>query len=450
MKTETKQDRSLSRWLKRRPIPAGLYYYRGRDEFRRMALQLRLEADGTGILAINAKTVLYLNETAAAHAYYFLQGMSTEKAVAKIRNLYRVGEKTAKNDHEKLIYTISTLAQTDEVCPTSYLDIEKIQPFSQNLSAPVRMDLALTFRCQNGCLHCYAGGPHETPEMSTEEWKKVLDRMKALGIFIATFTGGEPTLRDDVPNLIVHAQKLGIVTGLVTNGRKFKQMNFATTLEMAGLDFAQITIESKNPETHDQMTSSKGSWEETVEGIRNLIKTTIYTTSNTTLTKLNAADFLETLEFIHDLGIKTFGCNGLIHSGRGPSFAKDYALEPDELKTLLPRIHEKAHSLGMEFLWYTPTRYCELDPVSMELGVKSCTASCMNMCVGPTGDVYPCQSYFQSLGKFLDTPWDKIWNHPLSKQLRARAYAPEDCADCPELPLCGAGCPLELQDSTKH
>jgi radical SAM protein with 4Fe4S-binding SPASM domain len=445
MKTQTRQDRSLTSWFRRKPIPPGLYYYRGRGEFKRMALQLRLESDGSGMLAINAKTVLYLNETAAAHAYYFLQGMVTEKAARQIAKLYRVSEETARNDYEKLIYTVSTLAQTEEVCPTSYLDIEKVQPFSQNLSAPVRMDLALTFRCQNGCLHCYAGGPHETPEMSTEEWKQVLDKMKSLGIFIATFTGGEPTLREDLPYLIAHAQKLGIVTGLVTNGRTFKQGNFATALEMAGLDFAQVTLESKDPGIHNQMTGSKGSWEETVEGVRNLLKTTVYTTTNTTLTKLNAANFLETLEFLHDLGIKTFGCNGLIQSGRGPSFAKEYALEPDELKTLLQRIQKRAHRLEMEFLWYTPTRYCEIDPVNMGLGVKSCTASCMNMCIGPTGDVYPCQSYFQSLGKFLETPWGTIWNHPLSKQLRSRAYAPADCEDCPELTLCGAGCPLELQ-----
>jgi radical SAM protein with 4Fe4S-binding SPASM domain len=411
-----------------------------------MALQLRIEPDGRGVLAINAKTVLYLNETATAHAYYFVQGMKTESAVGQIRKLYRVSEETARRDHENLIYSVSTLAQTEEVCPVSYLGIEKVEPFSQDLSAPVRMDLALTFRCQNGCLHCYAGGPHETEEMSTEQWKRVLDKMKRLGIFIATFTGGEPTLREDLPDLIVHAQRIGIVTGLVSNGRKFKEKNFATLLEMAGLDFAQVTLESNDPDVHDRMTGSKGSWQETVEGIKNLEATTIYTTTNTTLTKLNASTFLETLHFLHTLGVKTFGCNGLIHSGRGPSFAKDYALDTDELKTLLPRIQEKASQLGMSFLWYTPTRYCELDPVNMGLGVKSCTASCMNICVGPSGDVYPCQSYFQSLGKFLETEWEAIWNHPLSKQLRTRAYVPEDCEDCPDLPACGAGCPLELRD----
>jgi radical SAM protein with 4Fe4S-binding SPASM domain len=283
--------------------------------------------------------------------------------------------------------------------------------------------------------------------MDTENWRRVLDKMKEQGIFIATFTGGEPTLREDLPELIVHAQKIGIVTGLVTNGRRLKDKDFVSTLEKAGLDFAQVTLESSNPEIHDAMTASKGSWQETIEGIRNLIPTTIYTTTNTTLTKLNAAGFLETLDLVHSLGVKAFGCNGLIYSGKGPSFAESNALKPDELKHLLQEVQEKASHMGMSFLWYTPTRYCELNPVNLGLGVKSCTASGMNMCIGPSGDVYPCQSYFQSLGKFLKTDWKKIWNHPLSKQLRARDYAPEDCHGCTELPVCGAGCPLELKDS---
>jgi radical SAM protein with 4Fe4S-binding SPASM domain len=349
-----------------------------------------------------------------------------------------------RNDHEKLLYAISTLAQTEQVCPISYLGVEKVEPFSQELSAPIRMDLALTFRCQNNCQHCYTGGPHETDEMDTESWKRALDKMKELGIFIATFTGGEPTLREDLPELISHAQKIGIVTGLVTNGRKLKDRSFVSTLERAGLDFAQVTLESSKPDIHDRMTGAKESWHETVEGIRNLIPTTIYTTTNTTLTKLNTGDFSETLNFIHDLGVKAFGCNGLIHSGKGPSFAAGNELKPDELKHILSKIQEKATHLGMSFLWYTPTRYCELNPVSLGLGVKSCTASGMNMCIGPSGDVYPCQSYFQSLGKFLETDWKAIWNHPLSKQLRAHEFAPDDCVDCAEFPVCGAGCPLEI------
>ncbi|UCB60508.1 MAG: radical SAM protein, partial [Candidatus Bathyarchaeota archaeon] len=119
---------------------------------------MRVEQGGSGMLVINANTVLYLNETATAHAYFLMQGMQTEEAVKNIKKIYRVDAVTARAEHERLIFAVSTLAQTEKVCPISFLDVKQVDPYTQPLSAPLRMDLALTFRCQNNCIHCYAGG----------------------------------------------------------------------------------------------------------------------------------------------------------------------------------------------------------------------------------------------------------------------------------------------------
>ena len=406
-----------------------------------------MESDGKGLLVINANTVLYLNETATAQAFFFMQGMTTDEAVKKIRHMYRVNKKTARNDHERLIYTVTTLAQTEEVCPISFLNVQRVEPFTQEFSAPLRVDLALTFRCQNNCVHCYAGGPHETSELTTKQWKEVIDRLHQIGVFILTFTGGEPTLREDLPELLFYAQNKGIVTGLITNGRKLKDKTYVETLEKTGLDFIQVTLESHKPKIHDLMTATKGSWKETVAGIKNIIPTQIYATTNTTLSKHNASDFLETIDFLKRLGVAAFGCNSLIYSGKAGAVSEEFALPLETLRELLPKVHDKANQLGLKFLWYTPTQYCRFDPVKLGLGVKSCTAAKINMCVGPNGDVYPCQSYFESLGNILKDDWKKIWNHPLCLSLRAREYAPEKCMECPQLPVCGGGCPLELKET---
>ncbi|UCH31626.1 MAG: hypothetical protein JSV05_09090, partial [Candidatus Bathyarchaeota archaeon] len=143
--------------LHRSMVPKGRFTYRGVGDLAKMALQLRIEPTGQGLLVINANTVLYLNETATAHAYFLMKGISIEEAVLNIRKIYRVDEKTARAEHENLIFTISTLAQTEKICPVSYLNIKQIEPFAQPLSAPLRMDLALTFECQNNCVHCYIG-----------------------------------------------------------------------------------------------------------------------------------------------------------------------------------------------------------------------------------------------------------------------------------------------------
>lgn len=374
-----------------------------------------------------------------------MQGMPTDLAVKRIQSMYLVDKETAKTDHEKLLYTISTLAQTDEVCPISFLDVKSVEPFTQQISAPFRMDLALTFNCQNNCVHCYTGGPHKTDELTTEQWKKVIDRLHEIGVFIVTFTGGEPTLRDDLPQLLQYAQNKGIVTGLVTNGRRLKDKNYVKTLEKTGLDFVQITLESHKPEVHDLMTGTRGSWKDTIAGIKNIIPTKIYTTTNTTLSKHNTEDFLETISFIKQLGVAGFGCNSLIYSGKAPEISDEFAVPIETLKELLPKVHDKANQLGLKFQWYTPTQYCRFDPVSLGLGVKSCTAGMINMCVGPDGEVYPCQSYFESLGNILKDDWQKIWNHPLAISIRKREYVEPKCKDCPQLQICGGGCPLELQ-----
>ena len=436
----------LKKAISKPKIPMGRYTYRGEDKFAGMSLQLRIEQSGQGVMVINANTVLHLNHTGTAFAYYFMQGLAQKEVLTKIRRMYHVNGDTAKADYEKLVYTISTLAQTEKIDPVTFLDIEKEEPFTYQYSAPLRMDLALTFRCQNDCVHCYAGGPHETTELTTAQWKSIIDKLSEIGVFILTFTGGEPTLREDLPELQLYAQNKGMVTGLISNGRKLKDRVYVDVLEKSGLDFVQITLESHKPQIHDLMTSADGSWKETVEGIQNAVQSQIYVSTNTTLSKHNANDFITTIDYIKGLGVDAFGCNSLIYSGKAPSASEEFTLDVEDLKMLLPKIRDKANAVGLKFLWYTPTQYCQFDPVQLGLGVKTCTAAMINACVGPNGDVYPCQSYFESLGNILNEPWEKIWHHSLAEKLRNRENVEEKCKDCSQLQVCGGGCPLELQN----
>jgi radical SAM protein with 4Fe4S-binding SPASM domain len=411
-----------------------------------MSLQLRIDSNMLGVMVINANTVLHLNQTASAYAYFFMQGIPENEVIRKIRQMYRVDASKAKSDYEKLVYTISTLAQTEKVCPLSFLEVEKEEPFTYQYSAPLRVDLALTFKCQNSCVHCYAGGPHETPELSTSQWKDAIDHLSEIGVFIVTFTGGEPTVREDLAELLQYAQNKGMVTGLITNGRKLKDKEYVRALEESGLDFVQVTLESHDSKIHDLMTATEGSWIETVEGIKNAVNSQIYVTTNTTLSQYNAMEFLETVDYIRDLNVAAFGCNSLIYSGKGNDAVQEFAVSAGTLNELLPKIRNKANHLGLKFLWYTPTQYCQIDPVQLGLGVKSCTAAMINMCIGPNGDVYPCQSYFESLGNILVDEWEKIWENPLAVKIRNRQYVEPKCSNCPQLQICGGGCPLEIKN----
>ncbi|MCB0241561.1 MAG: SPASM domain-containing protein, partial [Anaerolineae bacterium] len=74
------------------------------------------------------------------------------------------------------------------------------------------------------------------------------------------------------------------------------------------------------------------------------------------------------------------------------------------MPALLIRVRDRAEELGMRFLWYTPTEYCRMSPVELELGAKRCNAGEYSLCIEPNGDVLPCQSYYVAAGNILRDP----------------------------------------------
>ena len=254
------------------------------------------------------------------------------------------------------------------------------------------------------------------------------------------FTGGEPTLRPDLPELIAYAEKKGQITGINTNGRMLKDADFVLRLVDAGLDHVQITFESHIADIHDRMVAAHGAWVETEMGLKNALQSPLFVMTNTTLLQENSQHLDATLSYLADLKVPTIGLNALIYSGRGLSVGN--ALAEKDLPPLLDMARRMTQANQQRLIWYTPTQYCHFDPVQMQLGVKGCTAALYNMCVEPDGSVLPCQSYYTSLGNMLNTPWDQIWNHDLAESLRERRDVPPACQACLFLQECGGGCPL--------
>jgi radical SAM protein with 4Fe4S-binding SPASM domain len=438
-------DRIKSWFEPYRPLPPGIYHYQTPPDVpHQYRLHLRVEKDGHGVLLINAARVLHLNQTAMEHARLLIEHRTPEEAAREIAKRYDVKAETARADFSSLQEAIVAIAEGGEgVCPVSYLDVERIEPMSAYLSAPYRMDLALTYRCQNDCPHCYVGRPKDFPEISTEEWKRAIGVCWEQGIPHLTFTGGEATLRPDLPELVQYAEDIGLVTGLQTNGRRLQDRAYLDQLLLAGLDHVQITLESHNPAIHDAMVGAAGAWQETVAGIRTVVNADVYMMTNTTLTTENISGIEETIAFAASLGVPTFGCNSLIYSGAGACVGS--GIPEHELEPIMERVKEATQAHHMRLIWYTPTQYCEFDPTGLELGIKGCTAARYNMAVEPNGDVLPCQSYYVSLGNILSTPWEAIWEHELARYLRNRDFMMSKCYNCPDQVLCGGGCPLYSQ-----
>ena len=397
-------------------------------------------------MLVNASRVLHLNPTAASMAYLSLEHVPEERAIQLMSRAYHVTKPQLKSDYASFSGQLSELLRPDGACPIHDLDLEVTAPFSAQPSAPYRMDLAITYRCNNDCAHCYNERPRDYEEVSTETWKTILDRIWQIGIPHVVFTGGEPTLRQDLPELIAHAEKNGQVTGLNTNGRRLGDPDYVKSLVEAGLDHVQITVESHDPLVHDRMVCAKGAWRQTVAGLKNFLKTKLYVMTNTTMLRANSPYLAQTLDFLAELGVPTVGLNALIYSGKGATVGS--GLHEAELSEILGMARQHTEDHQQRLIWYTPTEYCHFDPMQLELGIKACTAALYNMCIEPDGGVLPCQSYYQPLGNLLRDDWSAIWNHPLAIHLRERHYTPAKCKDCVLLTECGGGCPLKLSQTT--
>lgn len=424
----------------------GLFHFDYQGKGERARVHLRIDPDGSGLLLVNASRIMHLNPTAAFMASLILHNKPQDQAINNLVEVFDAPREQIINDYAQITEQLHELIKPDGACPIHDLNLEVIPPFSTHPSAPYRMDLAVTYRCNNDCSHCYNARSRDYPELLTSQWHQVLDQLWKIGIPHVVFTGGEPTLRHDLPELIRHAEHNGQITGINTNGRRLANQDYVEDLVKAGLDHVQITIESHDPAIHDGMVGSNGAWKQTVAGIKNVLETPLYVMTNTTMLTTNSPGMPNTLEFLAQIGVPTVGLNALIYSGRG--LAVNTGLAEAELYQLLSNARPIIANHHQRLIWYTPTQYCNFDPMQLELGVKGCTAALYNMCVEPNGDVIPCQSYYQSVGNILSSRWNDIWNHELSISLRERRGIQEKCNNCSLLAECGGGCPLAANRNT--
>ncbi len=411
-----------------RLAPVGLHHFR-RDDSR---MHLRVEPDGNGVLVVNAANLIRLNPTGSDCVWLLLSGCDEKEAASRLARRYGLSKKKALADYHGFRLDLEAVISGEKVV----LEVEEI-PDSMP-SAPYRADLALTYRCNVACGHCYKGD-RKVPELDTESWKKIINTLADAGVPQVVFTGGESVLRDDLPELVYHAECLGLITGLLTNGVALAHPDTVDSLREAGLDYVQVTLESGEPEAHNRMVGAE-TWEKTVQGIRNSLAAGFHTVTNTTITEDNRDTVLSVPGFVAGLGVAAAAFNTIICSGHSSGGEK--SLSEDALEGLLLELKEACDARGLRMLWYSPTMYCHLDPEQLDLGQRRCTAASMNICVEPDGTVLPCQSWFQGAGNLLTDDWNLIWNSVLFQSIRNRDYLPVKCRECIEFEVCGGGCPL--------
>ena len=174
----------------------------------------------------------------------------------------------------------------------------KTEQMRQSTIKGNRFMFVINHKCNNNCLHCAESENRSNPEPSAVEIKKTLEDVLVDGFSDVFFSGGEPTLRKDIIELVGFAKSRGYRVLLFTNGRKFSGTAFAEHMASAGLYSVVIPLHSHIPEVHDRVTSVRGSYKETMQGICNCLEKNILVNIKIIPTKLNYISLPETVEFI--------------------------------------------------------------------------------------------------------------------------------------------------------
>lgn len=351
-----------------------------------------------------------------------------KRAVARTHRTYP-GTRRVKllSDLDLMLTSLIAVARGEE--PLAEVGTLSLGEYAEKMSAPHRMDLMVSAMTRNGawhcnqkCLHCYAAGQPvgETPELTTAQWKEALKRLRQANIPQVTFTGGEPTLREDLVELVDAAQ--WFVTRLNTNGRALTP-ELCQELFDASLDSVQVTLYAVDSDSHNALVGVNG-FDDTVQGIRNAVEAGLIVSVNTPLCSLNR-DYAETLRFAHSLGVRYATCSGLIPSGSAEGEAsRATALSSEELADILRDATATAHALGMELDFTNPGWLDEQTLRNMGLNlIPSCGACLSNMALAPDGSVVPCQSWLGgvTLGNILTDDWTTIWDSEKCRAIRAES-----------------------------
>ncbi|MGD8974182.1 MAG: 12,18-didecarboxysiroheme deacetylase [Desulfobacterales bacterium] len=318
----------------------------------------------------------------------------------------------------------------------------------------------VTRRCNLKCVHCYAHAkdiPFDD-ELTMDQGKNLITDLAKFGAPVILFSGGEPLVRRDLPELAAFAVEKGMRAVISTNGTLITS-TMAHTLKKIGLSYVGISLDGME-EINDRFRGVKGAFKSALSGIENCQEAGIKVGLRFTINKFNVTEIPKLFQLLEDMNIPRICFYHLVYAGRGTDLVKEdlsHAATRTALDLIIDetkRLHDKGkpkevltvdnHADGpyiyLRLLKENPERAKEvLELLKWNEGNNSGRGI---GCVSWNGDVHADQFWrHYSFGNIKDRPFSEIWmdsSEPMMKRLKAKKkYVKGRCASCRWLDVCG-------------
>ena|SRR5665648_345444 len=216
-------------------------------------------------------------------------------------------------------------------------------------------------RCNLNCVHCYAQSKdiEYKDELTTEQGKALIDDLAEFGAPVILFSGGEPTMRKDMPELARYAKSKGMRAVISTNGTLIDE-EMAKVLKDIELSYVGISLDGMR-ETNDKFRGMKGAFDKALAGMRNCKREGIKVGLRFTINKQNAKDIPAIFDLLEEEGIPRVCFYHLVYAGRGTKLIED-DLSHEESRAVLDLIMDRTkalHDKGFPIEVLTVDNHCD-------------------------------------------------------------------------------------------
>lgn len=381
---------------------------------------LRVDADGAGVLLVNATQVVRLSAAGVWMAKHLLDGDHPEAIVQSVCNHFRgATDYVVRNELQQVQGIITNLQTPGDNYPILNLSDPALTGETPLLEKPFSADVPLA-------------GP--------DQLIPLLNRLWEVGIPHVTFLVPENVDPRSLVHAVERAEDLGMIAGVRGRASDLCRESLLKDLALAGVDHVNILYLSANANTHDPL-AGQGDHSLAQQSLQEIVSLEVCPVAEIALVDQTLETIEETLDDLAGRGVHNVNFFAVAADGALTDDERQGALTADALLQTAALVEESAHGSAVRYLWFAPVRRDPRSTLAEQVRRGPRCSGDNSVRLEPAGEVYPARGPRESVGNLLHDNWEKIQAHPAYDRYRRRIASPTHCDQCPGLAICAADCP---------